>query len=468
MIDTLFETVEAFLDELIAGKKQGKPGLEHIRNFTSKRNTGLSFDGSDFLQDEKMSFRNALVVGGTGTGKSSIFITPNIQMERGPASYFITDPSGELTAINAALMTYRGFNVKILNLTDARNSDFYNPMNRLDKSFSSCKQLASILVKSTIGDAKGNELFWNTSAMSLISCFLYITMRLDKPFRHLTMTLNLINAFGSGSKRVDELALMHCKNPIAWGEYKALKAIDARLLQNIISTARVALNLWQDEDISYITSKDNFNFEELRKVPTVYFVQGNSLKSKYYSPIFSAMITQLFQTLLNTIPDASSLPIYCLLDELPQYYIPDFQDILSVNRKFKISIVGCVQSTSQLNSVYSERGAEIIMANMSSQLYFTNQDLPTCKKISEIAGSHFVENEEGKKVKEPVLPIEVIRTLPANHAVLLLPATKPVFIDELYPYYQNKKLMRLIESTPPFTCKNAENYTGVTPMFTLN
>ena len=180
------------------------------------------------------------------------------------------------------------------------------------------------------------------------------------------------------------------------------------------------------------------------------------------------MVTQLFQSLLNSIPEASSLPIYCLLDELPQYYIPDFQDILSVNRKFKISIVGCIQSTSQLNAVYTERGAEIIMANMSSQLYFTNQDLPTCKKISEIAGSQWVENEEGKKVKEPVLPIETIRTLPSNNAILLLPATKPVFIDQLFPYYQNKKLMRLIESAPPFVIQNSENYTGVTPMLNLN
>lgn len=469
MLDTLIQGLEAFLDELISGKKEGKPGLEHLRNFTSRRNRGLSYDGSDYLQDEKMSFRNALIVGGTGTGKSSSFIIPNLFIDRGSVSYVVTDPSGELSSICAPVMSaFMGFDVKILNLNDAKKSDFFNPMSRLSNSFSDCKQLASILVKSTIGSGSGNEIFWNSSATNLIAVFIYIVMKLDPSFRHPAMVLNMINGLSSGSKKVDELAVQYCDNPLVWAEYKSIKASDQRLLANIISTARVVLNIFQDENISYLTSKDTFNFEQLRAKKTAFFIVGNSLKSEYNSPIFSSMVTQLFQFLLNDIPLKGSIPVYFLLDELATYTLPNFELISSVNRKFLVNITGAVQSISQIHKIYSERSCETIMQNMSSQLYFTNQDLPTCKKISEIAGSHWVENEEGKKVKEPVLPIETIRTLPSNNAILLLPATKPVLVDQLNPYYQNKKLMRLIESAPPFVIHNSENYTGVTPMLNLN
>lgn len=467
MIDFLLETAENFLEELLNGKSHGKPGLEDLKNFVSTRNKGLTLDGSNFRQDEKMSFRNTLCCGTTGSGKSSTFIFPNLFTNRGPASYFITDPSGEIYNTAASLMSDRGVDVKIVNLDNIKCSHNFNPMARLDKQFSSCKQLASLIIKSTIGDGKGNELFWNSSAQNLISIFIYITARLDKPFRHLSQVLSLINSFASGDKKVDEIAIANCDN-LVWQEYKALKATDPKLMQNIISTAKVALGLWTDEGISYLTCMDNIDFSQLRKRPTAIFVVGNSLKAKYYSPLFSCITTQIFQYLLGEIPSKSSLPVYFLLDEMASYYISDIDLILSVNRKYMISISVCLQAKKQLNSIYSDRIADVILSNLNTELYYTNQDLETCKKISEIAGNYYAENEDGKKVKEQVLPVETIRTMPANHAILLQPASKPIYITELYPYYKDKKLMKSIESAPTFTIQPIEHFTGITPILNLN
>jgi type IV secretion system protein VirD4 len=467
MIDSLFKVAENFLEELLTGNSHGKPGLEDLKNFVSRRNTGLTLDGSNQLQDEKMSCRNALVCGTTGSGKSSTYIFPNLFADRGAASYFTTDPSGEISAIAAPVMANMGIDVKIINLDNVKYSNLYNPMARLRGSYSDCKQLASLIIKSTLGDGKGNEIFWQSSAANLISCFIYIVSRLDEQYRHLSMVLNMINGFASGNKKVDEIAIKNCDS-LVWQEFRALKGCEPKLMQNIISTAKVSLTLWTDENISYLTCKDNLDFTQLRNRPTAIFVVGNSLKAKYFSPVFSCITSQIFQYLLGEIPSNNSLPVYFLLDEMASYYISDIDLILSVNRKYKISISVALQAKKQLNSIYSDRVADVILSNLNTELYYTNQDLETCKKISEIAGYYYAENEDGKKVKEQVLPIETIRTMPANNAILLQPASKPIYITELYPYYKDKKLMKKIESTPPFTIQASEDFTGITPILNLN
>lgn len=469
MIDSLFKIVENFLDEFLAGHTKTKDGFEHINNVTSKRNTGLSFDGSDKLQDIALSCRNALIVGSTGSGKSSIYSIVNLVMNRGLASYVVLDPSAEIANLCAPLLAQRGYRIKILNFTNPKESNFYCPLKRLDLSYSSCKLLANILVKSTLGNGQGNEIFWNSSANNIISIFLYITKRLAPEHQHLASTLQLINGFSEGNKKVDELAAIHCVNPTIWAEYKAIKAIDQRLMQNILATAKTVLSIIQDEHIAYLTSKDEINFEDLRKTPTVIFIQANSLKTSYLSPIISPFLTQLFQFLLDKIPENEDLHTFFLLDEIANFcYIPDFESILSVNRKFKISISVLLQNTSQLNHRYGERAAEIIKGNLNSALYYSNQDMATCKKLSEIAGYHLIENEYGKKIKEPVMTADEIRTMSSGSALLILPGSRPVYIDTLTPYYKNEKLMHLIKSAPPFSFQRSDTYTGVTPMLNLN
>ncbi len=468
MLDTLIQGLEAFLDEIISGKKEGKPGLEHIRNFTSRKEKGLSFDGTDYFQSIEMSNRNTAIIGGTGTGKSSVFAINNLLLDRGPSSYVVLDPAGELTEKCSQILASKGVKVIVFNLNNPNLSHFYNPMKRLDKSFTSCKQLATLLVSNTVGTGKGSEVFWSASAIQILSVFIYITKQLDEKYQHLAMVLKLVNEFSAGNKKVDELAVKLCDNSLVWSEFKSLKSTDSRLLNNMISTAKVSLALWQSEDISYITSKDNISFE-LRQTPTAIFIQGNSLKMKFFAPVFSSFISQLFQHLLNVVPDKNKdLNIFFILDELASFYIPDFETILAVNRKFLVSISCLLQNISQLSHIYSERSAEIILANCSTQMYFSNQDLQTCKKISEIAGFHKVENEEGKLIKEQVLPIENIRNMPNGHAIILLPGTRPVYIDSLTPYYQNHRIMKLINSAPPFVFQNQDNDTGITPILDLN
>ena len=74
---------------------------------------------------------HALVIGATGSGKTTTFINPMIQLiaatECG-SSMIMTDPKGELFDLHSKFLKDRGYNVMVLDLRDTYSSSRWNPL----------------------------------------------------------------------------------------------------------------------------------------------------------------------------------------------------------------------------------------------------------------------------------------------------------------------------------------------------
>ncbi|NLX64862.1 MAG: type IV secretory system conjugative DNA transfer family protein [Clostridiaceae bacterium] len=115
---------------------------------------------------------NVLVIGSSGSGKTRFYVKPNLMQMN--TSYIITDPKGELLRSCGKMLEKNGYNVKVFNLINMKNSCNYNPFAYLQDadgkySDSNVVKLINVLMKNTKKEGQSNgDQFWEDSAEALL------------------------------------------------------------------------------------------------------------------------------------------------------------------------------------------------------------------------------------------------------------------------------------------------------------
>lgn len=104
---------------------------------------------------------HTLVIGTTGSGKTTTFINPTIQILsecKGKPSMIITDPKGELFALHSKSLVQRGYRVKVLDLRNPYKSIRWNP---LERAYTMYHKMLNLEYEATMLEDKGCWLFEN-------------------------------------------------------------------------------------------------------------------------------------------------------------------------------------------------------------------------------------------------------------------------------------------------------------------
>ena len=392
---------------------------------------------------------HTLIIGTTGSGKTTTFISPTIQIlanTKSKPSMLISDPKGELYALHAKSLLKRGYEVKILDLRNPYCSIRWNP---LEKPFEMYQEMLSLDNKVSVNEEEGyyifenkiyydkdelnaviqvkkQELFdevyedlndicsvlcpvknksepiWESGAKNFILA-ITLAMLEDSENPNNEMTKEKFNFFNimkiatnTQNDCEDLMEYFKHRSPISKSVSLSKQVLDAsdKTRGSYLSTIFDKLSMFSDMSICSLTSANEIDFVEISTKPTALFLQIPDEKETRHT-LAAMVILQAYKALVakaNTYPDLS-LPrsVYFLLDEfgnLPQVH--KLEQMITVGRSRKIWLALVVQSYAQLAKVYDEKSADIIKSNCNIQIFIGTTDQKTIEEFSKKCGNYSI------------------------------------------------------------------------------
>lgn len=415
------------------------------------QNVSLSYDAYSHLRNH-----NTIVVGGSGAGKTRFYVKPNLL--QGNTSFIVLDPKAEILRDTYTPMIEMGYDVKILNLLDMKNSDRYNPFSYI-KSETNIMSLCTNLFKATSeGDSKSSDPFWDMAAqallMAIISLLHYEAPPEEQNFAMVGTCLryaSIANDSGASETPLDCVFRdLEERDPthIAVKFYKDYHTGGNKTLQSIQITLAARLNKFNIDELRNLTLFDMLDLETLGDKKTILYavIPDNDPSFNF---IVSILYVQLFQILMQKADSSPGgklkVPVHFLMDEFANVCLPtDFAKYLATIRSRGISVSIILQNMSQLKSLF-EKDHESIVGNCDTFLYLGGNEQSTHEYVSkslgketiDVSGSSISKGSHGSAStsynldgRELLAPDEV-RLLERNKAILLVSAERPI-LDEKY------------------------------------
>lgn len=344
---------------------------------------------------------NDLIIGATGTGKTTGYVIPN--MLRMNSSMIVADTKGNLCKKLGPTLEENGFKVYVLDFMDPDGEACYNPLDyvrRDEKTGKFREQDIMTIAYSIIPDSVNlQDTFWPSSARTLLVCLIsYVLEALDPEDRNLTAVADVFKVVceqfdrsPSNDKTVaflDEWAVLH-PDSFSARKYKMFKGVMSAdktwaCIQQFLSNG---LDLFDyDNARKLFSANGDFRISDLGKRKSVLFLNVSDT-DRSLDRVINVFYSQAFQVLCS---DADSkpqgrldVPVRIILDDFAtNVNIPDFDKIISVIRSREISVSIILQSTSQLETLYSRPAALTIMNGCDHILYLGGNDMETASFIS--------------------------------------------------------------------------------------
>lgn len=383
----------------------------------------------------RKAFENLLVSGPTGSGKTTRILLPNCYVLNN-ASMIINDPSKEIFLKSSGFFSQRGKKVLNLNYTDSSISCGFNMLSRIQKP-NDINKIAHLLVTASLDKGGSRDPFWSLQSKSIIQIFIRLVLHQQEEFRNMANVLHVLKHFAADPKKVDAW-IAKTSDELLVLDYKALIATPEKTLQNIVASAKSALQLFDDPEIAKTTAFDSINFKKLRETETVLFLHNSISDQAYISTLNSIFFEQFYGYVLQDLPKKSDLDLFVILEEGSSLYIPLLPLALANCRKVRTGTMFCVQALSQVKSMYRDE-AENIISNCVTKIFLPGQSsLETLKELETIGGKCIYKDDKGMERVKPLISIDQIRLL-EKHRTLLLSSNAPLIKGRTRPYYRSFK-----------------------------
>lgn len=411
---------------------------------------------------------NVLCVASPGEGKSFAVLTPGIIQACRPnyerPTLIITDTKGALYRDTSKMVREAGYEVRMLNLTNPKFSELYNPLENLhqEKLYIEISSLAKCFVQNSRDiEARTGDAFWEDSLQFLLtSVWAYQATFPENPVsgRAETMsmfrTLELIRGIHLTSEGVLDsscdfvkiISAIRKESPLHLSvtSYDSFAAAAPETLQSIVVTATSRLAVFGQPDIELLTMHDEMKLDKAFEKPTALYL--NFEVGSAYRPVAALFLEQCFSTAYYLAESrfGGRLDRKCIfmLDEIAN--ICKFHSLperLSTARSYNISIMLFVQALQQLKHLY-DGSDQTIINNCAVFAFLGNSEPDTLKRVSETLlgkttvdltnenrGSKGGGESDQRKGREIMTPDE-LHAMPRKKCVLVMIGHHPIYANK--------------------------------------
>ena len=383
---------------------------------------------------------HTLVIGATGSGKTSGFVDPTmVHLMKGRESMIITDPKGEIYEHHSGKLRELGYQIIILNFREPQKGNCWNPYDlpysyHQEGNFDKANELLNDLATNIVVDGQGDDPFWQNAAADYLTG---IGLALFKDAPKETININSVNLMiNQGEERIGPKTYMQeyfnmqdPTSPIAVNMGAVVntaqdtKAGVLTVLQQKVKTLAVTRNL------SEMLSKSDFDMASIGEKPTAVFLIIQDEKTTYHS-LATIFIKQCYESLITVAhKHGGALPVRTnfIVDEFAN--MPKFKDIttmVTAARSRHIRFTFIIQNFAQINKTYGKEEAETIRGNCGNLIYLLTGELQALEEISKLCGDKIIRVGKDKKEEtRPLVTVTELQTMPFGTFILIKQRCSP-------------------------------------------
>ena len=419
----------------------------------SKTNTGLTVNGIERISLED-SYKNSIIIAPPGQGKTTTYIIPNVLNLN--HSMIITDPSGEIYQSTKDTLFSKIYDVRVINPNDPENTYFYNPLQRAN-TITDINKITDTLINNAYQNDKSTteSSFWNTGAKNILNLVIQAVKKNPDPFkRNLKEARRFLLLYGQPDeqRKMDKLTIEIEK--YLYDDQEAMQELASffheteNVRTSFITTAKTALNIFNNPNVCTLTNKDDICFESIKngRRPVAIFLMVPEHETQYYSFLLNLFYTQVFNY-CAFVGLEKTKPVFFLLDEFGNMgTLPYFNNIITTLRKRNCSISIILQDIKQLNNLYGRDTAETIFNSCASKIFFSNLGLETCEKVEKLLGKQTVNHKNSGTGKttlhgRALMTSDEIRCLDRSKIIYIFSNQKPLLLKTKYYDVERKRIV---------------------------
>lgn len=343
------------------------------------------------LNDMKTRLNNnVLIVGGSGTGKTSTVVLPNLKQAVG--SYIISDPKGSLYKKYGEYFHNEGYEVYNVDFTHPERSSHYNPLRAIHTTQDILK-MATVIVNESASYGTKADPFWDNMTTILFSAIVGYMLETEyQPF-NFSSILKLLregerkDEESKESKLCNRFKMLKRENPDSWAVsmFADVDQSPNKTYDCIRATLSSKLSRYDTVELQQMMSRNDFTFASIGCLKKAVFVTVSDT-DRSLDTLANIFFTQAMQQLCGFADrmDDGRLPVpvrFILDDFATNCRIDEFPRMISTIRSRGISVMLMIQAESQLSQSYGEDRMTII-ANCDTYVYLGGNDYDTAESVA--------------------------------------------------------------------------------------
>lgn len=454
-----------YFDNMLGGREGRFADASDINRAGFYRKGGI-YLGKGRLTGRRLHYNGegaTIIIGKPEVGKTTKLVIPTLLTYQA-GSVVVTDPKGTLTPQTDERRKALGNRVVYLNpwreeLREAVGVDYqdtgFNPLSLLDpaKGVGAVKDnaamIAGILCPSPAG--KGDN-FWKEGAARILSDVMVFLA--FSPAHDCTLTALFRLTHGV---REDWENL--CRDMVALPSVD-LSAAAKNILMNLSAPKQWAgldgvlkdsVKIYDpDKPLGKHVEKDGFNPDDLKREKMTVYLVCPSGRRKDNAEWFSLVMSLCAEAIAR---GAYTHPIMLMIEEMGNLGYFPMTRFLAELREAGLRAVLTLQSIRQLNIIYGQEEARLIVDLCAVRQFLQPDDLETARLVSDTLGDyeHLEADERGKIVvreRRPIMrPHEVMR-LGLNEQIIMPSGRCPPIMAGLKPYFAVPEWARMTGDNP--------------------